>query len=70
MEVSDFVNVLCKLCLGTSSLDVHYLSQSSNPSGNNRSSSVPPRSVGSSLNTRGMDDGDYEIQYIERKLRF
>ncbi|KAM3184247.1 hypothetical protein ACTXT7_008721 [Hymenolepis weldensis] len=50
---------------GTSSLDVQYLSQSSNPSGNNRSSSVPPRSVGSSLNTCGMDDGDYEIQYIE-----
>uniref|UniRef100_A0A0R3SWZ9 FDF domain-containing protein n=1 Tax=Hymenolepis diminuta TaxID=6216 RepID=A0A0R3SWZ9_HYMDI len=54
----------------TSGLDVYYLNQSGNPSGNNRSSSVPPRTVGLSLNTNIVDDGDYEIQYIERKLRF
>ncbi|KAM3184248.1 hypothetical protein ACTXT7_008722 [Hymenolepis weldensis] len=46
-----------------------YSNQSANPCDTNRSSSVPAHgfceSISSDLNTMCVDDGDYEIQYIE-----
>uniref|UniRef100_A0A0R3TKY2 CCDC66 domain-containing protein n=1 Tax=Rodentolepis nana TaxID=102285 RepID=A0A0R3TKY2_RODNA len=56
-----------------SNFGVNYPGQPNWPFGNNRSNSLPPGGyrggVGSNLNIPGMNDFDYEIQYIEPDMK-
>lgn len=67
-----FAFLIATFRLGVTAPNFQYASAPSAPPINNGSSSVPANglegSVDSNLNATGLEDGDYEIQYIEREF--